>query len=396
VSTPDRGNPFEGMPIFGDLAKLFTTQGPVNWEVARQIAAWVASEGGTEGNVDPLDRIRIGELARVAELHVAEATGLVPSVTGRGLTVRPVPRGEWALLTIEAYRPLLERLASSLGRLAVGMPEQTGDEGDAAGAASELLGNLTELMSPMLLGMQSGFMVGYLARRSLGQYDVPIPRSPSDELVVVVPNLDAFARDWSLPPDDLRLWVCLHVVAHHAVLGRPHVRARLEELLGQYVGGFQADASALEARLADINPADPSSWEQLVANPESLLGVIQTEAQRQLLSTLEALISAVEGYVDHVMDTVGGRLVGSYGALAEAFHRRRVERGEGDRLVERLLGVELSQRQYDRGTAFVKGVLERAGEAGLARLWTSARELPTPAEIDAPGLWLERIDLPES
>lgn len=383
------------MPIFGDLAKLFTSQGPVNWEVARQIAAWVASEGGTEGNVDPLDRLRIGELARVAELHVAETTGLVPSVTGRGLTLRPVGRSEWALLTLEAYRPLLERLASSLGKLAGGMPEQAGEEGEGADAATELLGNLTQLMSPMLLGMQSGFMVGYLARRSLGQYDVPIPRPPSDELVVVVPNLDAFARDWSLPPDDLRLWVCLHVVAHHAVLGRPHVGARLQELLEQYVGGFQADASALEARLADIDPADPSSWEQLVANPESLLGAIQTEAQRRLLTTLHALTAAIEGYVDHVMDTVGARLVGSYGALTEAFQRRRVEKGEGDRLLERLLGLELTQRQYDRGAAFVKGVLERAGEPGLARLWASPRELPTPAEIDAPGLWLERIDLPE-
>jgi uncharacterized protein (DUF2342 family) len=56
--------------------------------------------------------------------------------------------------------------------------------------------------------------------------------------------------------------------------------------------------------------------------------------------------------------------------------------------------VELGQAQYDRGTAFVRGVLERAGEDGLVRLWRSERELPTPAEIDAPGLWLARIELP--
>jgi uncharacterized protein (DUF2342 family) len=40
-------------------------------------------------------------------------------------------------------------------------------------------------------------------------------------------------------------------------------------------------------------------------------------------------------------------------------------------------------------------VVERAGEDGLARLWATERELPTPAEVDAPGLWLARIDLPD-
>ena len=37
------------------------------------------------------------------------------------------------------------------------------------------------------------------------------------------------------------------------------------------------------------------------------------------------------------------------------------------------------------------GVLERDGDLG--RLWQSADLLPTPAEVDAPGLWLARIDL---
>jgi uncharacterized protein (DUF2342 family) len=36
-------------------------------------------------------------------------------------------------------------------------------------------------------------------------------------------------------------------------------------------------------------------------------------------------------------------------------------------------------------------IVERAGDDGLARLWESADTLPTPAEVDAPGLWLARI-----
>ena len=75
--------------------------------------------------------------------------------------------------------------------------------------------------------------------------------------------------------------------------------------------------------------------------------------------------------------------------------RRRVVAAPSDNFVERLFGLELTQAAYDRGNAFVSGVVERAGEEGLARLWEAERTLPTPAEIDAPGLWLARIELPE-
>jgi uncharacterized protein (DUF2342 family) len=39
-------------------------------------------------------------------------------------------------------------------------------------------------------------------------------------------------------------------------------------------------------------------------------------------------------------------------------------------------------------------VIDRAGREGLSRLWQQAGALPTPAEVDAPGLWLARLDLP--
>src|SRR5207248_6390093 len=93
---PEGSNPFEGMPLFRDLQGLFAGQGPVNWDIARQVGVWTAAEGVAEANVDPLTRIRFEELARVAELHVADATGLATSHTGRSVGVRPVTRAEWA------------------------------------------------------------------------------------------------------------------------------------------------------------------------------------------------------------------------------------------------------------------------------------------------------------
>ena len=380
-------NPFEGMPMFRDLAKLFAGQGPINWDIARQIAVWTAAEGEAEPNVDPVERIRFEELLRVADLHVSNATGLSTSLGGGLLSVAPTTRADWALKTLQAWRPFLERLATAVS--AAGESEGTGPD-----PATQLLGDLGRVVGPVLLGMQSGYMVGHLGRRALGQYDLPVPRGLSDELLVVPANLNAFAEEWSIPGDDLRLWVLLQELTHHAVLGRPHVRARLEALVDDYVSRFEIDANALEGSFADIDPTDPSSFAKALS-PETLLGIIQTPAQREVAGRIETLLAAVAGYVDHILDSVGHGLVGSHGRIAEALRRRRVESSEGSRFAERLLGLQLGPVQYEKGRAFVNGVVERAGDDGLARLWKSERELPTPAELEAPGLWLARIDIPD-
>lgn len=392
MSTPGPfgGNPFEGMPFFKDLAKLFASQGALNFDFAKQLAQWIATEGAAEGNVDPMIRMRIEELARVAELHVADSTGLNLTSTGRPITVRTVPRGEWALRTLDDWRPLLEGLATSLGQGAL-----AGEEFIEPDAETELLGGIGQLIVPLLMGGQAGSMVGHLSRRVLGQYDLPIPRPRSDEVMVIAANVDEFADDWSLPHDDVRLWVCLSDIAHHAVLARPHVRARLESLLQDYAAGFRPDPSAIESRFGELDPTNPESLNNVLGDPQALLGAMQSDEQRALAPRLEALVVAIEGYVDFVVDTAGRRLISSYQSLAEALRRRRVERGDGDKLVERLFGLELGQTQYERGSAFVKGVVERAGEDGLAKLWRSEETLPTPPEIDAPGLWLARLEISE-
>jgi uncharacterized protein (DUF2342 family) len=46
-----------------------------------------------------------------------------------------------------------------------------------------------------------------------------------------------------------------------------------------------------------------------------------------------------------------------------------------------------------RGKDFISGVVDRSGEAMLTRMFDTVGGLPTPAEIDAPGLWLARIEL---
>jgi putative hydrolase len=414
VSEPGSPDPFERFPLFGDMAKLFGQGGRgVPWDAARSLALAVATDNQSEPNVDPIERIKLEQLARVAELHIANVTGLSTTMTGRELKVLPVNRGHWAQRTLEDYRPLLEKLAGSLGSPNMGGLGGSDDAGseltpDDAGFGfgedpddqlAAMLGPMIQAMQPMMVAMTAGSMVGHLARRSFGQYDLPIPRTPSDELLILVPNLDAFGEEWSLPADDLRLWICLHEIAHHTVLGVPHVRERLEQLLTRYTTSFRTDPQALEEHLGDIDlsggPESLAGLQQVLGEPGALLGAIQSDEQRALLPQLEALVAVVVGVVDHVMDEVGAKLISSYGMLTEALRRRRVETAEADRFVERLLGLELTQATYDRGSRFVAGVIERAGPGGLARLWEGDRMIPSPPEVDAPGLWLARIDLPD-
>lgn len=384
-------NPFKGMPIFGDLAKMFQNQGPMSWDAARQLSLSIATGGESEPNIDPVERIKLEQLARVAELQIANTTGL-ETTTGQGLRIVPVTRSQWAHRTLDAFRPLFEELAGSLHEEQEPVKPEPGDP-------MAWMAPLMQMIGPMMLGMTAGSMVGHLARRSLGQYDLPIPRPPSDELLIVPANIDEFGGSWSLPLDDLRLWVCLHDVTEHAVINVPHVRARLDDLLHRYLAGFEAASGSLEDRLGGMeldNPSDLGQLENLFTEPDALLGAIQTAEQRELLPQLEALVAALVGYTDHVMDEVGTGLITSYGMVNEALKRRRVEADTSDRFVEQLFGLELTQAQYDRGEAFVQGILDRAGTAGLNRLWESERNLPTPAEVDAPGLWLARIDLPDA
>jgi putative hydrolase len=383
---PGGGNPFEGFPLFGDLARMFASQGPVNWDVARQMALWIATEGKPQGNVDPMERIRLEELARVADLHVTDATGLSTSVAGGVLSVLPVSRGDWALHSIESYRPLLERLATALDRQ---------DDKADVDPSSQFLGDLGKLLGPVLLGLQSGVMLGHLARHSFGQYDLPLPRRPADQLLVIPANVDSFASEWGLEADDLRMLVCLTEITMHAVLGRPHVRGRLLALLEDYVGRFHVDPDAVEASFGELDMSDPSALQGVLGNPETLLGAVQTPEQEEVRKRIEVLLTAIVGYVDYVLDGVGQRLIGSYDRLMEAVRRRRAEATDGERFAGRLLGLEVGRRQYERGDAFVRGVVDRAGDDGVRRLWHSERELPTSAELDAPGLWLARIDLPD-
>jgi putative hydrolase len=238
-------------------------------------------------------------------------------------------------------------------------------------------------------------MIGYLAQHALGRYDLPLPTSDEPSLCFVVPNVVAFEKAWSLPRADLRFYLALHEVVHAAERSVTWVQPRLVRLTADYVSAYQLDTDAFESKFGSIDPNDPASLSSIAEDPEALLGAMQSPRQAEMLRQIQSLTAVLEGYADSILERVGTPLIPSFRQIDEAMKRHRLERGEAERFVQRLLGLELDREHYEQGEAFCHGVIERAGPEGLNRLWEGERMLPTPAELEAPGLWLARIELPE-
>jgi putative hydrolase len=388
------------------VLRMLQSTGPVNWEIARQTADWVALEGRPDPSVATADHAQLEELARGAQTLVVGETGLAATFAAPVRTMGP--KG-WSELHLDALRPVLEALATTLGAAMQADAEAMDDDEPPVTAAFPgfpqgipLGGGMLAMLAPALLGVQAGSMIGYLAQHALGRYDLPLPTGPAPTdtspggdqptLCFVVPNIDEFERAWSLPRDDLRFYVALHEVVHAAVRSVPWVRGRLVRLSVDYVSSYEINPDAFEAVFGDIDPQDPESLQRMAENPERVLGAMQSPRQEAPREELQRLTSVIDGYADHVLETIGRRLIPSFDRIHEAMKRHRVERGEAERFIEGLLGLKLERAHYERGEAFCRGVVERAGLDGLNRMWERESMLPTPAELDAPGLWLARIE----
>jgi putative hydrolase len=376
-------DPFGGLPLFGDLARALAGQGPLNWEAARQFAQLGATGGRPEANVEPALRPAYADLARIAGMHVHDVSGSDVDFPEPEL----VTRGQWAQRTLDDYRPLFTSMATSLG---APVGDDTADDDPMA----QMMAGLSKLMAPAMLGMTVGSMVGRLAQRSFGVHDLPIPRDRTDVLIVPT-TVDEFAASWEIEPDEMRLWVLAHELCGYALFTVAHLREPLAELVRRHVGAFRPDPSAVADKLAglDVVGDDPfQALQQAFGDPEVLLGAVRSPDQLALEPALDAAVATIVGYTDWVVDAVAVRVIGGDALrIAEAVRRRRVDTSPDDVFVERLLGIRLGSGQVARGKAFVQGVVDRAGEGGLAPLLTTPGSLPTPAEVDAPGLWIARV-----
>ena len=382
-------NPFAGLPMFAEMAKALSGQGPLNWDAARQFAALAAPPGP---NVDPTLRLAFEALVVIAQMQVCDVTGF----DGAFPAMSALTPNAWALRALDAYRPLFTELATSLGRRPGLAAESPGDD-DPAEPMMAMLGQLGQMMAPSMLGMAVGGMIGRLAVRAFGQYDLPIPRDEA-HLIVVPETIDRFAADWDLPVDEMRLWVLTQEMTGIVLFSAGSVGNDLAALVRQFAGAFQPDPSAVADKLASLTDGtddDPmQAMQRAFSDPALMLGAIQSPLQAELAPRLDAAVAAVVGYVDYMVDSAAARMIGGDALrIAEAVRRRRIETSVDDVYIERLLGMRLDQAQVQRGKTFVGGAVDRVGEQRVTDLFAMANALPTPAEIDAPGLWIARLSL---
>ncbi len=390
---------FDGAPMWQAFAHILGSNPGQGWEVAKQVAHAAATAGETEPNVDPSERSRWEDLAPIAAQRVLEVTALDQPAP----RLEVLNRGTWAARAVDAYRPILERVDLMSGLVTDGDDDTSTDLSaldptDPMGgldALAQAMQPLMRMLGPTLMGAQAGAVIGQLARSALGAYDVAVPWPAGSGVAVIAPNVSEFVSDWSLDSDDARMWVLIDQHVRHSVLSVPHVRKILLELLEARAATVRLDPSALEDQLGDIDLSNPRSISMAGLEPSAML-VRDSSANPQAAQRLDALLVALVGYVNLVHREVAERVLGAKASsLTEASHRRVVAATASDRLASLLLGVDDDRTLHDRGATWAKGVVERGGLEALNRLWASPRELPTPAEIEAPGLWLARIDLPD-
>jgi putative hydrolase len=369
-------------PLFREMQRVMSaSSGPVNWELARQVAVASAAEAGEDRDATDEERHGFEEAVRVAELHVARFTGLDPPIDVA--EVRAVRRAEWIGANTENLAGLLEPAAKRIGE------SMDRTQRDALPPEMQAMSGMLAQISPLLMGAQVGQVLGFLAQRVLGQFDVAVPRSGPGAVMFVVPNVRRFEGDWSLDATDFRTFVALHEVTHRFEFAQSWARTRFADLLDDFLSTLRFDMDALQSRLSTIDASDPEALQRMLESDEGLFGAELDDEQRLKLGRIQAFMSAAEGYGDHVMHALGAELLPSYGRIEEAMRRYR-EGEAGDPVFERLLGVEMKREQYAAGRAFCDTVVSLTDEATLSRMWESADAMPSLPEVAEPRLWLAR------
>jgi putative hydrolase len=379
------GDIWNDVPLFREIQRvLSSSSGPVNWELARQVGIASASWSAEDPAPTLEDQRAFEEAVRVAELRVAEFTGLEPpSDVARVETVR---RSRWVEANIEGLRALLEPAAAKIGDAVVRAQREALPEAEEARGMTQLVGQL----SPLLLGAQVGTVLGTLGQHVLGQYDIALPRAGgSGTLLFVVPNIAAFEKDWSLDSTEFRTWVAIHEVTHRFEFARSWTLPRFRELLDDYTSTLRLDVDGLQSRLHALDPSNPEAMQDMFSSDEGIFGAVLDDEQRLKLNRIQAFMSAAEGYGDHVMHSLGASMLRSYRQIDEAMRRYR-ESERTDPVLERLVGIEVKREQYRLGRAFCDTVVELTDEATLSRMWSGAEALPSLPELEEPRLWLAR------
>jgi coenzyme F420 biosynthesis associated uncharacterized protein len=348
--------------------------------------------------------------AQESEAHVRGFTRMYGDgeVPPHGTPVLIVDRAGWVKANVAGFREVLKPLLVKM---------QARRPGGAGGAVLGTVGG-------KVTGVEVGMLLSFLSSRVLGQYETfappsrdmpagPVKPGPGESragrLLLVAPNIVQVERELDVDPHDFRLWVCLHEETHRTQFSavpwlRDHIEGEIQSFLGEtdldastviervrqavqsFTGGNGAKDAAAEGAEEQAGAADAPD------DGRSLVDLVQTPTQREILARLTGVMSLLEGHADYVMDGVGPDVVPSVAEIREKFSRRRANgAGRLDQALRRLLGLDAKLRQYRDGERFVRAVVDEVGMDGFNKVWTSPNTLPTKAEIGKPAEWVARV-----
>ncbi|MHA7960428.1 zinc-dependent metalloprotease [Streptomyces sp. L500] len=362
----------------------------VDWKLAVATASRLVRPGPEVSRDEARDVV--AELRRHAiasEEHVRAFTRMThPEGSGGAQPpVLVVDRAGWVKANVAGFRALIGPLLGKMQDKRANAP---------AGAVLGAVGG-------KVTGVELGMLLSFLASRVLGQYETfapvtrDLPGSPAGggRLLLVAPNIVQVERELDVAPHDFRLWVCLHEETHRTQFTAvPWLRDHIEGEIQGFLGETEVDPATLLERIREaaqsLAGGRPADGEE--RGGRSIVELVQTPAQREILARLTAVMSLLEGHADYVMDGVGPQVVPTVAEIREKFQKRRATgAGRLDAALRKLLGLDAKLRQYRDGERFVRAVVDEVGMDGFNRVWTSPNTLPTKAEIAKPADWVARV-----
>ncbi|WP_437017504.1 zinc-dependent metalloprotease [Streptomyces sp. enrichment culture] len=363
------------------------SSGMVDWNLAVATATRLVRPGPEVSREEA--RAVVAELrrhAKASEEHVRGFTRLATEEV-HDTPVLVVDRPGWVCANVAGFREILRPLLDKMQQRRGGSPG-----GAVLGAVG---GKVT--------GVELGMLLSFLASRVLGQYetfapatrDLPAGGNGGGRLLLVAPNIVHVERELDVDPHDFRLWVCLHEETHRTQFTAvPWLRDHLEGEIHAFLAETDVDPMTLLERVRDAAQALVGSRPEGEEDDggRSLVELIQSPAQREILDRLTAVMSLLEGHADFVMDGVGPDVVATVGEIREKFQQRRAKGASRlDLALRKLLGLDAKLRQYRDGERFVRAVVGEVGVDGFNRVWTSPNTLPTRSEIAKPADWIARV-----
>lgn len=374
--------------IFQQVQAMFTasSDGPVNWQLAKDNARRVAATG-SDPSTGPTAAREVDEALHLAEMWLDPVTDFASASTlGKAWS-----RAEWVEATMDSWRRLTEPVAVSISEalsnaITTQMPEEMKT---MMGGASSMLAN----MGGAMFGIQLGQAVGALSKEVVSSTDIGLPLA-TGTMALLPANVAAFGEGLDIPAAEIRLYLAVREAAHARLFARaPWLASHLFGAIESYARGIHIDISKIEEAARDIDPSNPESIQSALSG-----GVFQpqrTPAQDAALERLETALALVEGWVDEVTAAATANLP-SAGALREMIRRRRASGGPAEHTFASLVGLELRPRRLRDAAALWAHLTEERGIEGRDAVWQHPDLMPTSEDLDDPQGFSKRRELLEA